>query len=132
MSKRTAVYRIFGDASLLLYIGISDNFGRRWQQHARQQPWWDEHRQMTIDWHETRELAKTAETAAIKTEGPKFNVIHADGEHARKVRQDNNRKKEASGRILGELLSGEPLLFPSDPEGRHEYYRELIAARLAS
>lgn len=38
---RTALYRIFGDADLLLYIGISKDFGTRWKQHAKAQPWWD-------------------------------------------------------------------------------------------
>jgi predicted GIY-YIG superfamily endonuclease len=40
-SERTALYHVFGDADLLLYIGISKDFGTRWKQHAKVQPWWD-------------------------------------------------------------------------------------------
>ena len=39
MPDPTALYRLFGDADLLLYIGISDDFGRRWKEHAKTQPW---------------------------------------------------------------------------------------------
>ena len=68
-----ALYRIFGDEDLLLYIGISDDFGRRWKQHARVQPWWDEKRRLTVEWHPSREDAEAAETTAIKAEKPRHN-----------------------------------------------------------
>lgn len=74
MAERTALYRIFGDADLLLYIGVSKNFGTRWQKHARTQPWWDEHRKMTIEWHNSRALAEAAEATAIDAEKPKYNI----------------------------------------------------------
>jgi hypothetical protein len=73
----TALYRIYGDADLLLYIGISDDFGRRWRQHAKKQPWWPERRWMTVDWYDSRAEAEDAETAAIKAEGPVHNIVHA-------------------------------------------------------
>ena len=73
---RTALYRIFGDANLLLYIGISKNFGTRWKQHTKVQPWWDEHRRMTVEWRDSRPEAEDAETAAIEAEYPKYNIIH--------------------------------------------------------
>lgn len=69
----TALYRVFGEADLLLYIGIGDDFGRRWKQHARVQPWWEEKRRQTVEWHPSRELAEAAETAAIKSEKPRYN-----------------------------------------------------------
>lgn len=75
---RTALYRIWGDADLL-YIGITNNFGRRWNQHAKRQPWWDEMRRLTVDeWFGSREDAEAAEVAAIRAENPKYNQVHAD------------------------------------------------------
>ena len=64
-SEETALYRIFGDADLLLYIGISNDFGRRWKQHAKKQPWWPEKRRMTTEWYDSRDDAERAEEAAI-------------------------------------------------------------------
>jgi len=49
MAERTALYRIWGSADLLLYIGISKDFGARWKQHAKQQPWWDEMKRLRAE-----------------------------------------------------------------------------------
>ena len=72
--ERTALYRIYSTEDLLLYVGISKNFGIRWNQHAKKQPWWNEHRRMTVDWYDSRPEARTAETAAIQADGPKYNI----------------------------------------------------------
>jgi hypothetical protein len=73
----TALYRVFGDADLLLYIGISKDFGGRWKQHARTQPWWGEMRRLTVDcWFDSRAEAEAAEKAVIADEQPKYNVMH--------------------------------------------------------
>lgn len=83
----TALYRIFGDADLLLYIGISDDFGARWKRHAKAQPWWGERRRMTVDFYGSREEAAAAEPVAIKAERPKHNIVHgtAPRSPARKI-----------------------------------------------
>jgi len=87
----TALYRVFGDADLLLYIGISNSFGRRWTEHAKRQPWWDEKRRLSVDgWFDSREDAEDAETAAIKAEKPKYNKRHATSA-SRTRRQDGPR-----------------------------------------
>lgn len=75
--KPSAVYRVFGDEDALLYIGVSDNFGQRWKQHAKVQPWWSDHHRMTVDWYDSREEAEDVETAAIKAEDPKYNITHS-------------------------------------------------------
>ncbi len=72
-----ALYRIFGEADLLLYIGISKDFGRRWKEHAKKQPWWPEMRRLSVDeWFDLRSGAEAAETDAIKAEKPKYNKKH--------------------------------------------------------
>lgn len=74
----TALYRVRGENALLLYIGISDNFGRRWKEHAKRQPWWSEMRSLSVDrWYGSRAEAEAAEAAAIKAEQPKYNKTHA-------------------------------------------------------
>lgn len=73
MSTPTA---LFGDGDVLLYIGISGEFGRRWHRHSKTKPWWTEGRRATLEWHATREDARAAEEAAIKGEHPKHNMVH--------------------------------------------------------
>lgn len=76
MSTPTALYRLFGDGDLLLYIGIAKTFGVRWHQHEQAKEWWPEVRRQTIEWHASREAAEDAERAAIKAERPKYNKQH--------------------------------------------------------
>lgn len=75
----TALYRLFGENDALLYIGISDTFGRRWHEHAHSQPWWPEVRRQSIDWHPSREDAEREEALAVKAERPRFNKQHNVG-----------------------------------------------------
>lgn len=77
MSERTALYRLYDADDGLLYIGISKRFGNRWLQHADSQPWWPEVDHQTVAWFPDREVAGDAETAAIRAEHPKFNIIHS-------------------------------------------------------
>lgn len=78
-SGPTALYRLFGEGDVLLYIGISNSFGRRWHQHEQAKPWWHKVRRQTIDWCPSREEAEAAEEAAIKAERPRYNVVHNTG-----------------------------------------------------
>jgi predicted GIY-YIG superfamily endonuclease len=74
--ERTAVYRIRGEADLLLYIGMTNSIPLRWNHHMRYQPWWDELRSLTIEFYDTREEAAAAEKAAILGELPKYNKTY--------------------------------------------------------
>ena len=75
--ERTALYHIFDAADDLLYIGISNSFGRRWHEHSKVQPWWPDMRWQTVRWYDSREEAEAAEKAAIKIENPRYNIRHA-------------------------------------------------------
>lgn len=75
-SGRTALYRIYGEAGTLLYIGITGNVPVRWNAHERRQPWWAELRSLVIELHDSWEEAEAAEEAAIKAERPKYNKRH--------------------------------------------------------
>jgi len=76
MSDRTAVYRLFDDEGALLYVGIADHIGRRWDQHAVAQPWWPQVQRQTVTWFPSRGDAADAEIQAIRSEHPVHNVRH--------------------------------------------------------
>lgn len=77
--EQTALYRVYGGRDLrLLYVGVSNDFGHRWKQHASSKPWWGEKRILTVEFLDSRPAAEAAEKAAIRTEGPEYNIAHAD------------------------------------------------------
>lgn len=73
---RTALYRLRDKGGRLLYIGITDNPGHRWPQHAADKPWWPEVTDLSLTWHPSRDCALAAEAHAIRTERPVYNVVH--------------------------------------------------------
>lgn len=74
--ERAAVYRFFAADDTLLYVGVTQRFGTRWSNHARQKPWWSQVARQAVVWYDTRAEALAVETEAIKTEGPVHNVLH--------------------------------------------------------
>ena len=76
VTGETYLYRFYDARGMLLYIGITGDFGKRWQQHAQKQPWWNDRRRMTVDLYDTRDDAIDAEALAIFAEQPKHNVLH--------------------------------------------------------
>jgi predicted GIY-YIG superfamily endonuclease len=101
----TALYRLLGDEDALVYVGIAKAFGKRWQQHAHSQPWWNEVRRQTIDWYPDRDSAKAAEEAAIKAEHPKHNKQHNLGDSPRRPIQ-RSPWLQGNDRLLGEAVRG--------------------------
>lgn len=73
---RTALYRVFGAAGKLLYIGISQNPDVRFGQHSQAKSWWNQVADRQVEWHESRAEAAKAEKAAIKAEQPYWNLNH--------------------------------------------------------
>lgn len=76
MTERTALYRFFNAEDVLLYVGITKNFGQRWINHASSKPWWTEAQRHTAEWFETRCDAAAAEKRAVVDERPKYNIVH--------------------------------------------------------
>ena len=76
--ERTALYRLYDVDDRLLYVGVAFNPEARWKQHARYKAdlWWHEVQRKTVQWFFSRLDALHAETAAIKTELPRYNIIH--------------------------------------------------------
>lgn len=86
MSKRNAVYWIYDAEDVLLYVGVSDHFGRRWDQHARSQSWWPDADHQTVRWYASRGDAELAEKVAINDEGPIHNI--RDSPWEKRVKDD--------------------------------------------
>lgn len=82
----TALYRLFDADGALLYVGIGHTPEVRWKQHARTKDWWHLVAEKTTSWYDTRILATNAETNAIRTEKPRFNITHAVDGVARSTR----------------------------------------------
>lgn len=75
-TRRAGLYRIFA-AERLLYIGIGYNPQARWAAHAKEKDWWPLVTHKTVEWYDSWASAKAAETFAIKTERPIYNVVGA-------------------------------------------------------
>lgn len=71
---RTALYRLYGDAENLLYVGITNNPQTRWKQHAERKPWWGAVVVREVEWFSSRAGAERAEAQLISECRP----IHND------------------------------------------------------
>jgi predicted GIY-YIG superfamily endonuclease len=77
MPTRTALYRYYDAAEVLLYAGITDNPSRRMREHARRKPWYGQVQHQSITWYGSEPLARKAEDRAIKAERPRYNIAGA-------------------------------------------------------
>lgn len=74
---RTALYRFYDAREALLYVGITDDPWRRWREHVREKPWYPQVKHQATTWYDTEREARRAETRAIRTERPRFNIAGA-------------------------------------------------------
>lgn len=73
-TKRTALYRLYGESGELVYVGIGFDPQARMRAHAREKAWWKLVTSSEIEWHPNRQSARDAETAIIKAEKPIANI----------------------------------------------------------
>lgn len=73
----TQLYRHFNAAGDLLYVGISLSAVHRLSQHRDSSPWFSEIARVEVQAYLTRDAALEAERAAIMSERPKHNKVHA-------------------------------------------------------
>ena len=71
---KTAVYRHFGAAGELLYVGVSNDALRRLCQHKDRSHWFEQIARVDVCWLDTRHSALAAEATAIANESPRWNV----------------------------------------------------------
>lgn len=85
-SVPTAVYRHFDEDGLLLYVGCTSDPDNRARTHQRNAVWSLWAVDQTVEWYDSRLDGEAAETAAIESEQPIFNVTHNDrGSRRRQV-----------------------------------------------
>lgn len=71
-----ALYRFYDNTDELLYVGITLDPGKRFKQHSTQKAWWSDVADITLQKFDSRIEVLAAEREAIKTESPRYNVIH--------------------------------------------------------
>lgn len=76
MSEPHALYRFYDSAGGLLYVGITNDPGRRWRRHADDKPWWQHVTRIDIEQFDNRDAVLIAERDAIRNEQPKHNIMH--------------------------------------------------------
>lgn len=73
---RSAIYRLYDRADVLLYVGISTQPSERLKQHAGDKLWWHHVARREIAWLDSRAEALSAEAAAMENERPLYNGYH--------------------------------------------------------
>jgi hypothetical protein len=71
----TALYRLYDEAGVLLYVGITYDVAERWRHHRRNKAWWPQAVHKQLVWFDTRREAAAAEDHAIVTGNPLHNEI---------------------------------------------------------
>lgn len=68
------LYRFYDVSDELLYVGITMNPPHRFRTHAHTKEWWTEVDHITLEQHDTRHEVMAAESEAIRTECPVYNI----------------------------------------------------------
>lgn len=76
--EQTALYRLFDADTRLLYVGITNAPESRWNQHRIEKAWWKDVAEKAVTWFDSRQEAESAESVAIRTEHPIWNVKGRD------------------------------------------------------
>jgi len=121
-SERTALYRLFNEADTLLYVGVSSDPDGRWSQHQSTTPWIREVSTRTLEWHPSREDALAAEGQAVRTERPRYNVVHRPGTATPEI-------QAAAEEELRAVIAEYEAAFPRLLEARDEGIRRIAAKR---
>jgi predicted GIY-YIG superfamily endonuclease len=72
-TEKTALYRHWDSSGALLYVGVSWSVVTRTAQHASKKAWFSQVVNISVEWFPSREMAESAERAAIIRERPKYN-----------------------------------------------------------
>lgn len=82
------LYRFFDAGGDLLYVGVTNDPGRRWSRHASDKPWWNEVDRIEIDRYPDRTSVLAAERKAVQDERPRYNVVHAPAPLSKTIVED--------------------------------------------
>ncbi|MFJ2752689.1 hypothetical protein [Streptomyces sp. NPDC087297] len=104
-SRPTALYRLFGEADELLYVGIAYNPEERWRAHAGSKYWWPDVVRGTVEWHATRPAAEAAESCALRSERPRYDDSARQGAGAALPRSAPDARGQADDLAAAHLLA---------------------------
>lgn len=76
------LYRMFDANQELLYVGLTKDPSARFKQHSQSKDWFLEVAAITVEHFATREELTAAEILAIRSECPRHNIVHNDGDDA--------------------------------------------------
>lgn len=103
------MYRLFSDTRELLYVGSTTDLRTRIDAHGRDQSWWAEVADCSVEFHPTADAMDVAEQTAIRDEHPRYNVV---------IRQVPTPMKRRSPKIAGpvklDLVSANALALALD------------------
>jgi excinuclease UvrABC nuclease subunit len=68
------LYRFYDAEGSLLYVGITKFFEPRLKQHYKNAEWFFETAHVRLEHYQTRQEVELAETRAIQTERPRYNL----------------------------------------------------------
>ncbi len=85
------VYRYYGAEGELLYIGFTADPYTRWRQHRRNSEWAPLAAFVRVERFAYEDLARIAETVAIRTETPRFNVKQTPADDDRNAAMSRQR-----------------------------------------
>ena len=71
----TALYRLFNDADVLLYVGVANRPPERLGTHLSLKRWWSHVDRIEVEWHPTRRDALLAERQSVIAESPLYNIL---------------------------------------------------------
>jgi excinuclease UvrABC nuclease subunit len=71
---KQTLYRFYNQNDQLLYVGITKFFEPRLKQHYKNAEWFFETSRVTLEHYQTRQDVEQAESRAIKSEKPKYNI----------------------------------------------------------
>ncbi len=96
------LYRCFDAAGVLLYVGITGNPYRRWEDHSSTKAWWTAVRRIAVEHFNDAAGLVLAERRAIRLERPMHNVAHRPSDSRPRQRAKSEIKE------LRELLPPGP------------------------
>jgi len=73
------LYRHWSDAGGLLYVGVTNNPGKRIKDHKRGSAWFEGVGNITLEKFDSRPEVLRAEKDAIQKENPEYNIHHLNG-----------------------------------------------------
>lgn len=69
------LYRCYTKRKVLLYVGMTNHPEDRLAQHRKTKPWWKYVDHITLQGFPSRKALAEAESIAIQTENPQFNIL---------------------------------------------------------